>query len=88
MDLVISGFEKEAAALNSLSHNLSHVEKMDFARRSHEAKQAMIAFNLELKGKETFIQEMLVNAGPKTSLLMRMLLGRLNNCQNIMEKSN
>lgn len=35
---VIIGFEKEAGALDNLSHNLSHVEKMDFARRSHEAK--------------------------------------------------
>lgn len=88
VDLVINGFEKEAAALNSLSHNLSHMEKMDFARRSHEAKQAMIAFNLELKGKDTFIAHMMPTASAKMNLLLRMLRGRLQNCQHIMERSN
>ncbi len=48
---MILGFEKEAQALDSHSHNLSHVEKMDFARRAHEAKQAMIIFKLEIKSK-------------------------------------
>ena len=56
IELVILGFEKEGIALDSLSHNLSHVEKMDFARRSQEAKQAMISFLVELKGKDHFIR--------------------------------
>lgn len=77
MDLVVDGFEKEAVALNSLSYNLSHMEKMDFARRSHEAKQAMIALNLELKGKDTFIDCMMQIPSAKMNLLLRMLRGRL-----------
>ena len=51
IDHVILGFEKETQALDNLSRNLSHVEKMDFARRAHEAKQAMIIFKLEIKSK-------------------------------------
>lgn len=31
---------------------------MDFARRAHEAKQAMIMFILEIKNKASFIHEL------------------------------
>lgn len=45
---IIVRFEREAMALNNLSLNLSHYEKLDYVRRSHMAKDVMLHFENDL----------------------------------------
>ena len=51
---IILRFEREAQALNNLSLNLSHFEKLDYVRRSHMAKDVMMSFDNDLDIKEKF----------------------------------
>lgn len=50
----------------------------------------MIMFNLEIKSKASFLDELSVlNQGDqKMTILIQLLRGRLRNCQFIMEKAN
>jgi hypothetical protein len=41
---IVVSFDKEAHALNNLSLNLSHQEKLGYVRRSHLAKDIMVHF--------------------------------------------
>jgi len=45
LEPIISSFEKEAHILVNLSLNLSYIEKMDFVRRTHMAKEMMMLFS-------------------------------------------
>jgi hypothetical protein len=45
LEPIISSFEKEAQILVNLSLNLSYIEKMDFVRRTHMAKEMMMFFS-------------------------------------------
>lgn len=51
---IILRFEREAQALNNLSLNLSHYEKLDYVRRSHMAKDVMNQFQSDLEIKQQF----------------------------------
>ena len=56
MEPVIIGFELEATCLSNLSMNLSHVEKSDFVRRSHMAKEMMMHFIEDIHCKYEFMK--------------------------------
>jgi hypothetical protein len=62
---------------------------MDFARRAHEAKQAMIVFKLEIKNKANLFDELaeMNENNKKMRILLRLLKGRVRSCEMIMEKS-
>lgn len=55
---IIIRFEREAQALNNLSLNLSHYEKLDYVRRSHMAKDVMMHFKNDLDIKERFFTKL------------------------------
>eukprot|EP00347_Sterkiella_histriomuscorum_P022677 403337571 len=55
---IILRFEPEAQALNNLSLNLSHNEKLDYVRRSHMAKDMMLWFDNDLQIKQKFFKSL------------------------------
>ncbi|CDW84134.1 cora-domain-containing protein [Stylonychia lemnae] len=86
---IILRFEIEAQALNNLSLNLSHFEKLDYVRRSHMAKDVMMSFENDLDIKEKFFRKLKNKKfiSNKFKLLIKFLKGRLYNSQIIMKKA-
>jgi hypothetical protein len=89
MEPVIIGFEREANSLNNLSINLSHVEKSDFVRRSHMAKEMMMHFNEDINMKFDFLKVLKKKniISQKMKVLVLFLKGRLKNSKIFMSKS-
>eukprot|EP00347_Sterkiella_histriomuscorum_P022486 403338312 len=86
---IIVRFEREAQALNNLSLNLSHYEKLGYVRRSHMAKDVMLHFESDLEIKHKFLKSLMKKdfTSTKMKLLLKFLRGRLYNSRIIMKRA-
>ena len=86
---VIIRCDREAHSIRNLSFQLSHLEKSDYIRRIHMAKEDMLKFNMDLNQLKDFYVEIQEKAfqTSRNQLLVKFLQGRLQNCSYMLEKA-